>query len=539
MAIFVYINNSDKMKKLIVLLLLCLNAHFALGQKVLVFYNTANKTELAPLVKTASSKNKTLDTTSNPTSFNEGTLKNYNAVVFLNISANRLSFREAAELQRFIQAGGGFVGVGKAAEKSYKWLWYEKVLGGRLAENQLENPTQISLITNASIGKTSLPPLWKINDKPLVFNNLPTRCKPVLLDVMGKTWAWYYTTDEGGKLFYTALGCEPSAYASADFINHIWAGVEEVSAKALPDYVKIAGSALPEEKNFLKILLADSLQNPVALATLRNNNVLLAEESGQVKLYEANKRKTRTIGKIDIAKLKAIRLDPEYYQNGYVYTFSETAPEEYKINRMQVIGDSTLIMTDFTSQSTNPLVKSSSYDFELYAKNPYRLPKYYDRKSFRFDDEQGLVVETLDNDDNVKNIEPFLTSMKFNFIKDMAFGADGNLYFLEDNQLKKVDYAEGNRKPIAIASANVTTGNLPLKVRFSSDASIDYDTADKLSFEWVFDGLNKSVEPNPEFTFTKPGAFDVKLKVTDTSGETAETILKIQANKAAVKPRRK
>lgn len=525
------------MKKLIVLL--CLNAHFALGQKVLVFYDTANKTELAHLLETASSKNKTVDTTSSPARFNESTLKNYNVVVFLNISANRLSFREAAELQRFIQAGGGFVGVGKAAEPSYKWLWYEKILGGRLAANQLENPTQISLITNASIGKTSLPPLWKINDKPLVFNNLPTRCKPVLLDVMGKTWAWYYTTDEGGKLFYTALGCEPSAYTNTDFIKHIWAGVEEVSAKALPDYVKIAGSALPEEKNFLKILLADSLQNPVALATLKDNNVLVVEESGNVKLYEANKRKIRTIGKIEIPKLRAIRLDPEYYQNGYVYTFSETAPEAYTINRMQLVGDSTLIMTDFTSQSTNPLVKSSIYDFERYGKYPNRLPKYFDQKSFRYHNEQGIIVETLDNDENVKNIEPFLTNMKFNFIKDMAFGADGNLYFLEDNQLKKVDYAEGNRKPIAIASANVTTGNVPLKVKFSSDASIDYDTADKLSFEWSFDAINNSVEPNPEFTFTKPGTFDVKLKVTDTSGETAETTLKVQANKAALKPRRK
>jgi type 1 glutamine amidotransferase len=527
------------MKQLIALILLSLFTHLAFGQKVLVFYDVVHTTELSTWATTASSKKISLDTTSNPTRFTENILKNYNAIVFLNTSANRLNFRQAAELQRFIQAGGGFVGVGKAAEASYKWLWYEKMMAGKLAESQLENATQLSLITNATIGKTTLPPLWKVTDRPLVFNNLPTRCKPVLLDVMGKTWAWYYTTDEGGKLFYTALGVEPSAYANTDFINHLWSGIEEVGSKTLPDYAKIAGTALPDEKNFLKIVLSDNLQNPIALATLRNENVLLVEENGSVKMYESKKRKTNLLGKIEIPKLKAIRLDPEFYQNGYIYTFAETAPEEYKIGRMQLVGDTTITMTDFTSQSTNPLVKNAVYDFERYAKSPYRLPRYFDKKFFRYDNEQGLIVETFDEDGNVKNIEPFLTDMKFNFIKDLSFGTDGALYFLEDNQLKKVDYSEVNRKPIAIVSADVLTGNVPLKVKFSSDGSVDYDTNDKISFEWTFDGVNQSTEANPEFTFTKPGPYDVKLKVSDANGGTAETVLKIQAIKAPAKGKKK
>lgn len=527
------------MKTLIALPLLCLMTHLTFGQKALVFYDVANATELKTLLETAPSKKIVLDTTSNPARFNESILKNYNTVVFLNTSANRLSFREAAELQRFIWAGGGFVGNGKAAEPTYKWLWYENIVGGSLAENQLENPTQLSLITNASIGKTTLPPLWKINDKPLVFNNLPTRCKPVLLGVMGKTWAWYYTTDEGGKLFYTALGCEPSAYTNPDFINHLWSGIEEVSAPALPDYVKIAGTALPQEKHFLKIVLSENLQNPVALETLKNENVLLVEEGGNVKMYEAKKRKTHLIGKIEVPKLKAIRLDPEFYQNGYIYTFAETATDEYKIGRMQLVGDTTITMTDFTSQSNNAPVKSAVYDFERYAESPHRLPKYFDKKSFRYDNEQGVILETLDENGNVKNIEPFLAGIKLNFIKDMSFGVDGSLYFLEDNQLKKIDYSEVNRKPIAIVSADVLTGNVPLKVKFSSEGSIDYDKNDKISFEWNFDGVRQSTEANPEFTFTKPGKYAVKLKVKDTNGETVEAALEIRATKAPLKGRRR
>lgn len=532
----------NSMKKLRLLATICClllaGINMALAQnKLLLFYDTAYVSEVKLLLAQASAKKMLLDTTSRTSVFTESNLKNYQVVIFMNVSANRLSFREAAELQRFLQAGGGFAGIGKAAEASYKWLWYANVLGGQLAATQLEKPIQLSIITNAFLGKTTLPPLWKLNDKPLLFNDLPTKCKPVLLDVTGKTWAWYYTTEQGGKLFYTALGCEPSAYQSPDFISHVWAGIEEVMPKNLPDYASIASTALPSEKNFLKTTLSNDFQNPVALATLRDNNIIVVEENGEVKIYEPQLRKTSTIGKIDVTNLKRIKLDPEFYQNGYIYTFSGGSSEEYKIGRMQLIGDTTVVMTDFASQSNNPLPSNIIYYYEKYVRSPYRLPQYFDKKSFRYDNEQGLIVETFDEDNNVKNIEPFLTDTPFNYITDMSFGADGGLYILEDKQLKKIDYSETNRKPLAIASADVMMGNAPLKVKFFSDRSIDYDSSEKLSVEWIFGGAGTSAEVNPEFTFTKPGTYDVGLKVTDNAGESAETTLKIQVNKPAVKKR--
>ena len=526
------------MKQLIIGVFVFLIANNTFAQnKILVFYDAANTSEAKILWENGHARKVILDTLSNPARFTENNLKNYHVLVFLNTSINRLNFRQSLEVQRFMQAGGGFVGVGKAAEKTYRWLWYEKMLGGALAETQLENKLQLNLITNASIGKIELPPLWKAEDKPLIFDYIPTKCKPVLLDIMGKTWAWYYNTEEGGRMFYTALGVEPAIYNNTDFLNHVWSGIGEVSAKTALDYVKIASTALPLEKNFLKITLSDSLQNPLALAVTKENQVILVEQEGNIKMYKPQKRKFYTIGKLAIANLRGIKLDPEYSQNGSIYTFSQSSPDEYKIGRMQIVGDSLAIMTDFSSQSNNPLPKNIIYDFDRSARGPYRLPKYFDKKSFRFDNEQGMLLETFDEDSNVKNIEPFLEDTKFNFIQDMAFGADGALYFLENGQLHKLDYSETNRKPLAVASADIVTGNLPLKVKFSSAGSIDYDKADVLNFEWNFDGLNLSSEPNPEFTFTKPGTYEVKLKVSDNHGESAETSLKIQVNKAPVKRR--
>lgn len=528
------------MKKIIIILFVFLSTCIAFGQsKTLVFYPVSNSIQAKLFWDDAQSKKYLLDTTSNPAKISDSNLKNYNTVVFLNTSVNALNFQQSAELQRFLQAGGGFVGIGGAIERNYKWLWYNKMVGGVLSENQFTDKVQLSLITNASIGKSELPPLWKIEDKPLVMSSLPVRCKPVLLDVMGKTWAWYNTTEEGGKMFYTALGGETSAFQNPTLLAHIWLGIEEVTSKKLPDYAKIADTALPSENNFLKITLSDNLEYPLALATLPTRNVVWVEQNGKVKIFNAQKRKTNQIGNINATNLKAIKLDPEYAQNGYVYTFSETNTNEYKIGRMQLMGDSVAIMSDFSSQSTTPLAKSITYEFDKYASEAYRLPKYFAGKSFRFDNEQGFVVETLDEDGNVKNVEPFLSSIRFDFVKDMAFGADGELYLLEENRLVKIDYSEKNRKPIAIASADVLSGNAPLKVKFSSENSVDYDAKDVLSFEWSIIGTTtiKIKEQNTEYTFSKIGNYEIKLKVSDNQGESAETLLKIQVNKPAPKKR--
>jgi cytochrome c len=103
----------------------------------------------------------------------------------------------------------------------------------------------------------------------------------------------------------------------------------------------------------------------------------------------------------------------------------------------------------------------------------------------------------------------------------------------------KIDYSEKNRKPIAIASADMLSGNAPLKVNFSAESSVDYDSKDTLSYEWRIGETITTIirEPNPAYTFLKMGTYEVKLKVTDIQGESSETFLKIQVNKSTPKKR--
>lgn len=505
--------------------------------KSLLFFDESGREKVNLFRQNLLNKKISIDTTSNPKNFNEAFLKNYRSVIFLDISINALDFRQSLELQRFMQAGGGFVGVHRALEKDLKWLWYKKMLGADLAQEPLENSVNLSLITNAYIGNQSLPPLWKIEDKPLVISRLSVSCKPVLLDANAKTWSWYYTTEEGGKMFYTALGANEQLFSNASFLAHLWSGIEEVSASKLPDYSKIAESALPDESFFYKIKLSDNLENPLALVITPDKNVLMVEQSGSVKYFNTKNRRTNIVGKIEVKKLKNLRLDPEFKQNGYIYTFSETEPETFSIGRLQMQGDSLLIQSDFSGQSTTSIPESIIYEISNYENEPYRLPKYYNGKGFRYDNEQGFVLETYDEDGNLKNIEPFLQQFTFKFIQDMEFGSDGALYFLEDGALYKIDYSEKNRIPVAIALAEPMLGNAPLRVKFSSSQSVDFDKNDTLSFEWNIAGLKIIKEANPEFVFTRPGTFEVKLKVSDDKGNVDENSLKVVVRKYVPKKR--
>src|SRR5688572_1951837 len=70
-----------------------------------------------------------VDTTENAGSFNEENLKRYKAVIFLNTTGDVLNPEQQNDFERFIQAGGGYVGIHAATDTEYEWPWYGKLAG--------------------------------------------------------------------------------------------------------------------------------------------------------------------------------------------------------------------------------------------------------------------------------------------------------------------------------------------------------------------------------------------------------------------------
>ncbi len=177
---------------------------------------------------------------------------------------------------------------------------------------------------------------------------------------------------------------------------------------------------------------------------------------------------------------------------------------------------------------------------------PYVFPSYYEGKWLIVDFMRGWIMAvTMDEQGDYLSMERFLPEETFSSAIDMDFGPDGALYILEygsawfrgnpNSRIVKLEYNAGNRKPNVVASADKTSGAVPLYVSFSSEGTSDYDSydQDKLKYEWKVTsdkGVTESMEgPSPAYTFNQPGAYQVTLTVTDTKGETNTASLDLTA----------
>jgi PKD repeat protein len=108
---------------------------------------------------------------------------------------------------------------------------------------------------------------------------------------------------------------------------------------------------------------------------------------------------------------------------------------------------------------------------------------------------------------------------------------EGNSY-----TLRPANLCLSNVAPLAVLTANVNNGLVPLAVNFSGAGSTDADAIDTIAnYTFNFgDGTNdvdNGSNPTISHTFTKPGLYDVKLVVTDsrskTSSNTAHQLIQV------------
>jgi|GEM_PF-3006937 len=97
----------------------------------------------------------------------------------------------------------------------------------------------------------------------------------------------------------------------------------------------------------------------------------------------------------------------------------------------------------------------------------------------------------------------------------------------EESTEEEVTVAE-NEVPVAVADGTPSSGTAPLKVKFKGSSSSDDSKISK--FKWTFEDGKTSGSTNPEYTFDKPGEYEVKLEVTDEEGLTDTDTVTITVN---------
>ena len=99
--------------------------------RVFVFTNPSDSSSVAgmqSIYKTGNTQGWDIDSSSDAARFVEDSLKNYSAIVFLDTNAIGLNQYQRADFQRYIQAGGGFVGIHAASPAKHDWAWYNSLV---------------------------------------------------------------------------------------------------------------------------------------------------------------------------------------------------------------------------------------------------------------------------------------------------------------------------------------------------------------------------------------------------------------------------
>jgi uncharacterized repeat protein (TIGR01451 family) len=109
----------------------------------------------------------------------------------------------------------------------------------------------------------------------------------------------------------------------------------------------------------------------------------------------------------------------------------------------------------------------------------------------------------------------------------LEIGPGGDLFYVDfsGGTIRRISYTAGNQPPTAVASGQPTSGSAPLTVAFSGAGSSDPEGG-ALSYAWDLDGdgaFDDATVVGPSWTYTSPGTFTVRLRVTDVGGATGDS----------------
>jgi type 1 glutamine amidotransferase len=170
--------------------------------------------------------------------FSDEGLAPYDVVVWLSTTGDVLDNAQQAAFERFIRAGGGWVGVHAAADTEYDWAWYGQLLGGAayFLIHPMIQTAQLNVEQAEHTSTSHLPETFSLQDEWYNFRANPRPSVSVLLTLNEMSYtvgegamgdhpiAWYHAFD-GGRAFYTGLGHRTELYQDAMFTQHLLGGI--------------------------------------------------------------------------------------------------------------------------------------------------------------------------------------------------------------------------------------------------------------------------------------------------------------------------
>jgi len=396
--------------------------------KVLVFTRTAgyHHSSIAAganaIIKLGQENNFDVDTTSNADMFTEDTLKQYAAIVFLSTTDTAdvlLNNYQENAFQRYIEAGGGFVGIHAATDAGYHWGWYQRLVGATFNGHPEQQQATLHVVDKNDISTKHLPDPWVRKDEWYNFKNL-NKDVHVLLTIDEKSYkggtngdnhpmAWYHDYD-GGRAWYTELGHTEESYSDPNYLKHILGGIKyAIDDNKELDYSKVTTQLIPDEDRFTKTqLVQGTFFEPTEMTILPNLDVLITQRRGEIMLYKNDTKTVKQAGFLNVywrtdvpgvnaeEGLLGIQKDPDFAKNHFIYMYY--SPVDTSVNRLSRF--------TFNNDSIDP--KSEKIILQLYSQRGICC---HTGGSIAFGKNRMLFVSTGDNTTpfNERN-QPFQTN---------------------------------------------------------------------------------------------------------------------------------
>lgn len=194
-----------------------------------------------------------VDVSDDASVFTEENLKQYTFLLFpstnndvFDTDAQRVTFR------RYIEAGGGFVGLHSVTGTERNWTWFKMMLGGSFVWHAKYQPFSIKIIDKDHPSLAGVPSVWTKEDECYFTKEMYPGIQVLMahevntvkgndedmekIRTLSAQFPHYYPAVwhqdfDGGTIWITTLGHNEKDYQDPVYLNHIFQGMSYVAGK--------------------------------------------------------------------------------------------------------------------------------------------------------------------------------------------------------------------------------------------------------------------------------------------------------------------
>jgi type 1 glutamine amidotransferase len=215
---------------------------------VLVFSKTAGFRHasipdgIAAIRKLGAANGFSVDATEDADRFLAKDLDKYEVIVFLSTTGNFFEPKHEAAFTKYIQGGGGYVGIHAAADAEYDWEWYGNLVGGYFLSHPAQQEATVYITDKKHPSTGHLPTEWVRFDEWYDYKAVPAKGVRILGKLLTTTYTghkmglnhpiiWCHEYD-GGRAFYTGGGHTKGSFSEPEFLRHILGGIQWAKGKS-------------------------------------------------------------------------------------------------------------------------------------------------------------------------------------------------------------------------------------------------------------------------------------------------------------------